>query len=169
MPQPPPAPALPLALLGTGHALPGEQVLSTDLDRRLGLSSGSVQSAGGVRKRHFAGPHETAASLGAKAARHALEMAKLSLGDIDCLVAASGTMDQGLPCNAALIHRELGLSPLGVPRLRYQRHLLGVCGCPGHPFLAPRRRTLSTGSDRRLGPRLPGVELAGAGIQCHFR
>jgi 3-oxoacyl-[acyl-carrier-protein] synthase-3 len=69
------AAARPLAVLRTGHAPPGMQVLSTDLDRRLGLLSGSIESAGGVT----AGPHETAASLGAEAARRALEMAKITL------------------------------------------------------------------------------------------
>lgn len=126
MPEQPPAAPRPLAILGTGHALPGVQVLSTDLARRLGLSGGTIESAGGVRKRHFAGPHETAASLGAEAARRAMERANLTLGDIDCLVAASGTMDQALPCNAALIHRELGLSPLGVPSFDINATCLGL-------------------------------------------
>jgi 3-oxoacyl-[acyl-carrier-protein] synthase-3 len=120
-----PAAPRPLAILGTGHALPGTRVLSTDLDRRLGLLSGSIESSGGVRKRHFAGPQETAAFLGAEAARRALEMAKLTLKDIDCLVAASGTMDQALPCNAALIHQELGLSPLGIPAFDINATCLG--------------------------------------------
>ncbi len=41
-----------------------------------------------------------------KAARQALDAAGLTLADIDCLVAASRTMDQGMPCNAVLIHRD---------------------------------------------------------------
>jgi 3-oxoacyl-[acyl-carrier-protein] synthase-3 len=53
--------------------------------------------------------------LGAHAARRAIEAAGLTLSDIDCLVGASGTMDQAMPSNAALMHRELGLSARGVP------------------------------------------------------
>lgn len=104
-----------ISLLGTGHAVPATRVASADLDQRLGLPKGSVEMAGGVRQRHFAERTETAAQLGALAARRALDAAGLAPRDIDCLVAASGTMDQGMPSNAALIHRELGLSALGTP------------------------------------------------------
>jgi 3-oxoacyl-[acyl-carrier-protein] synthase-3 len=47
------------------------------------------------------------------------------MGDIDCLVAASGTMDQGMPCNAALIHRELGLSDRAIPAFDVNASCLG--------------------------------------------
>lgn len=46
--------------------------------------------------------------LGAGAANLALQAAGLTLGDIDCLISASATMDQGMPCNAALIHHAMG-------------------------------------------------------------
>ncbi|MEB4589453.1 3-oxoacyl-[acyl-carrier-protein] synthase III C-terminal domain-containing protein [Candidatus Thiothrix sp. Deng01] len=98
-----------ITLLGTGHAVPTQAVTSAELDRRLGLPPGTIQHAGGVRQRHFAAAHENAASIAAKACQQAFSAAHLPAGDIDCLVAASGTLDQGMPCNAALIHRELGL------------------------------------------------------------
>lgn len=105
----------PILLLGTGHALPDHIVSSTTLDTQLKHPVGTVERLSGVRQRHFAREHDTAAALGAQAAHHALAAAHLSLADIDCLVAASGTMDQGMPSNAALIHRELGLSAYGIP------------------------------------------------------
>ncbi|WP_019447846.1 beta-ketoacyl-ACP synthase III [Cupriavidus sp. BIS7] len=104
-----------VALLGTGHALPSQVVASTDLDRQLDRCIGTVERVSGVRRRHFATREETAATLAAEAARRALDAARLSLADIDCLVAASGTQDQGMPCNAALVHRELGLSASAIP------------------------------------------------------
>lgn len=114
-----------IALLGTGHALPEQIISSETLDRRLGHPLGTVERAGGVRHRHFASSTETAAQLGAQAARQALAAAGLTLADIDCLVAASGTMDQGMPCNAALIHRELGLSNQGIPAFDINASCLG--------------------------------------------
>ena len=105
------APAIasrPLAILGTGHALPERIVTSKELDHQLGFPLGRVFKVGGVKKRHFAGLDDNAAKLGARAARKALAAANLSLDDIDCLVAASGTMDQSMPCNAAMIYKELG-------------------------------------------------------------
>jgi 3-oxoacyl-[acyl-carrier-protein] synthase-3 len=104
-----------VAILGTGHALPATAVTSTELDHRYGRPSGTTEAVGGVRQRHFAAPDETAALLGAQAARQALAAAGIGLAEIDCLVAASGTMDQGMPSNAALIHRELGLSAHATP------------------------------------------------------
>lgn len=114
-----------LALLGTGHALPAEVVTSAELDHQLNQRTGTVERVGGVRQRYFAAHNETAADLAAKAGRRALDAAGLTLADIDCLVAASGTMDQGMPCNAALIHRELGLSARAIPAFDINASCLG--------------------------------------------
>jgi 3-oxoacyl-[acyl-carrier-protein] synthase III len=114
-----------ITLLGTGHALPGEAVASTEIDCRLNHPPGTIERAGGVRQRHFAARDETAAKLAAKAAQHAAEAAGIRLEEIDCLVAASGTMDQGMPCNAALIHRELGLSAHAIPAFDVNASCLG--------------------------------------------
>lgn len=114
-----------VTLLGTGHALPTEAITSAELDRQFNHLPGTIERVGGVRLRYFAARDETAANLAAKAAHRALEAAGLSLADIDCLVAASGTMDQGMPCNAALIHRELGLSARAIPAFDINASCLG--------------------------------------------
>jgi len=116
---------LQVAILGTGHVLPAQAIESDEFDRRLGLPLGTVERIGGVRRRHFAGREETAAQLAAQAARQALDAAGMSLDDIDCLIAASGTMDQGMPCNAALIHRELDLSDRAIPAFDVNASCLG--------------------------------------------
>jgi 3-oxoacyl-[acyl-carrier-protein] synthase-3 len=92
-------------------ALPAQVTSSQQLDDRLGLAPGTSLEQTGVRRR-FLSTTETAAQLAAQACRNALADANLDLCDIDCLVAASATMDQSLPYNAALIHAELGLSGL---------------------------------------------------------
>lgn len=119
------APTPRMVVLGTGHALPTARVSSAELDLRLGLRRGTVEQAGGVRQRHVAGPGETAAALAAQAARRALAAAGLDWGDIDALVAASGTPDQAMPSNAALVHRELGLSGLNMPAFDIGASCLG--------------------------------------------
>lgn len=119
------SPPRPISILGTGHALPHHEVLSSALDIKFNCPSGHFESKSGVRKRHFADLSDTAASLGAKAAMLALQSARLSLMDIDCVVAASATMDQGMPSNAALIHHELGLSNSGVPAFDVNASCLG--------------------------------------------
>lgn len=96
-------------IAGTGMALPAKMTCSDQLDARLGLAPGTSLRQTGVRRR-FLSTTETAARLAAEACRAALADAHLDWDDIDCLVAASATMDQSLPYNAALVHAELGLS-----------------------------------------------------------
>ncbi len=109
----PPSRPRAIRLLGTGAALPCEELTSDELDRRLGLPTGTVFKKTGVRRRYV--ETRSAAALGAEAARRALDAAGLRLADLDCLIAASGTPDQAMPCNAALLHRELGLSDFAIP------------------------------------------------------
>lgn len=100
-----------IRILGSGVALPEDCVTSLELDARLGLPPGTVEKKTGVRRR-FVETRQSAAALGAQAARAAMLAAGLAFADLDCLVAASGTPDQAMPSNAALIHRELGLEGL---------------------------------------------------------
>jgi len=94
--------------LSTAAVVPGARLTDGDLDRSLGLVDGASFKATGIRSR-FVSTTETAASLAAEACRAALEAAGLGWDDVDALVAASATMDQALPYNAAMIHAELGL------------------------------------------------------------
>lgn len=103
-----------IKILGTGKYLPTRRVTSAELDKKLGLAAGWVQKKSGVSVRHFV-KNETAAQMGAMAARHAVEAAGLSLSDMDCIVCASGTAQQEIPCTAALIQEELQLSKSGIP------------------------------------------------------
>ena len=111
----PPAKSRPreIRLLGTGVALPAEELTSEQLDQRLGLSPGTVFKKSGVRRRFV--ETRNAAALGAEAAHQALAAAGLDLADVDCLIAASGTPDQAMPSNGALLHRAIGFSDLGIP------------------------------------------------------
>ena len=115
--QPSPLPSRAVAILGTGHALPERIVTSAELDKQMGLATGSVARISGVVQRHVASSADNAASLGASAARKALLAAGVELEQLDLVVCASGTQDQGMPCNAALLHRELGLGQSGIPAL----------------------------------------------------
>jgi 3-oxoacyl-[acyl-carrier-protein] synthase-3 len=96
-------------IIGSGIALPALETSDATLDAKLGLSTGTSFKKTGVRRR-FLSFTETAAQLAATACTVALKDAGLEWSDIDCLVATSGTMDQALPYNAALIHAELKLS-----------------------------------------------------------
>ncbi|SDY29031.1 3-oxoacyl-[acyl-carrier-protein] synthase-3 [Evansella caseinilytica] len=93
-------------IAGIGKYLPETVITSDEIDAKLGLKSGWTEKKSGVKKRHYAGV-ETASEMGAKAVLQALQAADLTLDDIDCLVSVSGTMEQPIPCTAALMHEKL--------------------------------------------------------------
>lgn len=102
-------------IMGTGKYLPSRIVTDEELDRKLNTAPGWVEGMTGVGVRHYAQDGETASAMAAKAAAAALETAGLEFADIDCLVCASGTKEQPLPCTAALIQQALGQEHSGVP------------------------------------------------------
>lgn len=124
-PAPSPRPARALSVLGTGHSLPARIVTSAELDPVLGLAPGSVARISGVQQRHVADDTDTAASMGASAAHRALHAAGVGLHELDLIVCASATQDQGMPCNAALLQRELGLGQSGIPAMDINASCLG--------------------------------------------
>ncbi|TCS96855.1 beta-ketoacyl-ACP synthase III [Hazenella coriacea] len=101
-------------IMGVGKYLPRSVVTAEEIDEKLGTRKGWVAKKAGVLTRHFA-DGETASQMGAAAAREALTKAGLSLSDIDCIVCASGTMEQAIPCTASLIYSELDPTHTGIP------------------------------------------------------
>ncbi|SFI62699.1 beta-ketoacyl-ACP synthase III [Thermoflavimicrobium dichotomicum] len=101
-------------IMGVGRYLPKRKVTAEELDQRLGLEKGWVAKKSGVMVRHFV-DGETNSQMGALAAKEALKEAGLTLSDIDCIVCASGTSEQAIPCNAALIYKELDPEHTGIP------------------------------------------------------
>lgn len=101
-------------ICGIGKYLPGRPVTDAEMDERLGAASGWTRKTSDVAVRYFA-DGETAAGMGAKAAYTALEDAGLRFSDIDCLVCASGTREQALPCTAVFIQQAMGQERSGVP------------------------------------------------------
>ncbi len=97
-----------LRILATGISTPERWVDSREIDAELGLAPGTVQARTGVARRGFE-PARNAADVAADAAHHALERAGLTLDAIDAVVCANASQDQAMPCNAALLHRALGL------------------------------------------------------------
>lgn len=98
----------PLRILGTGVSTPAQWVSDTEIDAELGLAPGSVRARTGVVRRGRE-PSRNAAEVSAEAARAALRAAGADIAGVDAVVCANASADQAMPCNAALLHRELGL------------------------------------------------------------
>lgn len=106
--------SLPLKILGVGRYLPKRVVPSSEVEQMCGIKPGWIERHTGVKERRWVGPGETNSYMGAQAALAAVEDAGLKLSDIDLILGASGTPEQAIPDNSALLQRELGLGNSGV-------------------------------------------------------
>lgn len=104
-----PASVLNVRLLGTGQALPHRVVGTAEVAALCGVNADVAQARSGVRERRWLSGSETVLTLGAQAARAALDAAGVPLGEVDVLLNASGSQAQPIPDGAALLARELGL------------------------------------------------------------
>jgi len=103
----------PLRFCGTGMAVPERAVTAEEIDARAGLPAGWTRQHSGVLTRYFS-EGETASQLGARAVHEALDRAGLTVRDLDAVICVSGTMQQPIPCNAALLAVELGPEAAGL-------------------------------------------------------
>ena len=67
-----------------------------------------VMERTGICERHIAGPTETTCSMGAAAARIAMQRAGVQPGEIDVIILSTATPDRLLPATAVDIQAELG-------------------------------------------------------------
>jgi 3-oxoacyl-[acyl-carrier-protein] synthase III len=96
-------------LAGVGGYLPERVVTNDELARTVDTSDEWIRERTGIRQRHFAGPHETAAFMGAAAARIALADAKADPAEVDAVILATSTPDQAFPSTAIRVMATLGI------------------------------------------------------------
>ena len=95
---------------GIGSALPKRVMKNTDFEGIIETSDEWIVQRTGIRERHIAGEGETTVSLGADAARAAIENAGLQPTDIDLVLLATSTPNHTFPASAVEIQRELGIT-----------------------------------------------------------
>ncbi|MBC7804988.1 MAG: beta-ketoacyl-ACP synthase 3 [Akkermansiaceae bacterium] len=99
--------SLPVKIAGLGTYLPERVVTNEELEADLGLDPGWIAKRTGICERHY-NTGETAIHQAAQAVTAALARAGLTVSDVDAFVGASSGPQQLIPCNAALLQRELG-------------------------------------------------------------
>lgn len=109
-----PIAALPLALLATGKALPGQRITAAELDLKLGRPAGYTLAQSGIQSRHLADTQDDQAWLAAQALQDALRQGGIPPASIDLLISASAIPVQALPCSAAHVLAQANL-PAGTP------------------------------------------------------
>ena len=95
---------------GVGGYLPKRIVSNDELSRRVDTSDSWIQERSGIRQRHVAGPTETCAFMGTRAAAAALADAGAGAGDVDAIILATATPDQAFPATALRVQAELGIA-----------------------------------------------------------
>lgn len=95
-------------IAGIGSYIPELVVTNDDLAQMVDTSDEWIRKRTGIAKRHMA-QQTTAISMGAEAARRALDMAGLSPDDIGMIVVSTFTNEYLTPSMACLIQRELGI------------------------------------------------------------
>src|SRR6478672_8339342 len=97
-------------LAGVGAYLPERAVSNDELARTVETTDEWIRERTGIRQRHIAAPHETAAFMGTAAARAALADAGAVPGDVDAIILATSTPDQAFPATALRVQAALGVT-----------------------------------------------------------
>lgn len=97
-------------ILGTGSYLPEQIRTNADLERMVDTSNEWILERTGISERRIAAPDETAASMGAIAARRALEVANTDPSEIDLVICATTSSQNAFPSTACEISGLVGIS-----------------------------------------------------------
>ncbi len=95
---------------GVGGYLPARVVTNADLAKLVDTSDAWITARTGIKERRIAAEGELTSTMGAIAARAALDDAGLAPEDIDLIILATSTPDQTFPATAVTIQAELGIT-----------------------------------------------------------
>jgi 3-oxoacyl-[acyl-carrier-protein] synthase-3 len=100
-------------IAGCGSYLPERVVRNDQIEAEFGIETSDawITERTGIRQRHIAAPGETASSMGAEAARRALERAGIPASAVDCIIVATATPDSAFPATAVRIQAAIGAGP----------------------------------------------------------
>jgi 3-oxoacyl-[acyl-carrier-protein] synthase-3 len=95
-------------IIGTGRSYPEGVLTNADLERMVETSDEWITSRTGIKQRHKAADGEYTSQFAVRAARRAIERAKIDPAEIDLLICATVTPDQILPSTGCIVQTELG-------------------------------------------------------------
>ncbi len=106
-------------IVALGHHVPETVITNQYLSTKMDTTDEWVIERTGIRERRWVDPaKDTVANMAAKAARMALQRAKLTEKDIEFIVFATITPDYFFPGSGVLLQRELGLESIGALDIR---------------------------------------------------
>jgi 3-oxoacyl-[acyl-carrier-protein] synthase-3 len=101
-------------IISTGRYIPEKIITNQDLNRILGedVDAWLVENVG-IRERHVMADAETTSDLVVRAARQAMERARLAPTDLDLILVATDTPDYISPATASVVQAKLGATNAG--------------------------------------------------------
>jgi 3-oxoacyl-[acyl-carrier-protein] synthase-3 len=95
-------------ITGLGSVVPGKVMSNQDFEKFLDTSDEWITQRTGIRQRHVVSPGETTASLGALAAKQALQDAGVAPTDLDLIICATISPEMIFPATACFIQQAIG-------------------------------------------------------------
>lgn len=92
-----------VGIIGVGEYLPKKILSNADLERMVDTSDEWITTRTGIKERRLIAPNEAASDLAIRAAKKALENAKISSQDIDLIIVATITPDMQFPSTACFV------------------------------------------------------------------
>lgn len=94
-------------IIGTGSYFPEQVRSNADLESIVETTDEWITERTGIKERRIAAEHETAAYMGAEAAKKALEMAGLKATDLDMIVMGTASSNAAFPSAACYVQQYL--------------------------------------------------------------
>ncbi|WP_102110138.1 beta-ketoacyl-ACP synthase III [Oceaniglobus roseus] len=95
---------------GAGHYLPERVVPNSEFESIVDTSDEWIRTRSGIERRHFAAEGQTTSDMATRAARAALDDARLRPDDIDAIILATSTADLTFPSAATMVQANLGMT-----------------------------------------------------------
>ena len=97
-----------VSIIGTGSYVPEKVLTNDDLSRIVDTSDEWITTRTGIKERRIAAKDEQTSDMATKAARKAMEQAKISPKDINLILVATATPDMLFPATACFVQKKIG-------------------------------------------------------------
>jgi 3-oxoacyl-[acyl-carrier-protein] synthase-3 len=148
-------------ITGLGFYVPDNVVTNDDLSKIMDTNDEWIQERTGIKeRRHIVRGEDTTTTMGVKAAKVAIERAKIDKNDIDFVIFATLSPDYYFPGPGVLVQRDLGLRTVGALDIRNQ--------CSGFVYaLSVADQYIKTGMYKNI--LIIGSELHSTGLDMTTR
>jgi 3-oxoacyl-[acyl-carrier-protein] synthase-3 len=103
-----PQPSRTVSIIGTGSYVPERVLSNADLEKLVDTTDIWITTRTGIKERRIAGENEHTSHMAAKAAKKAMEQARVKASEIDLIIVATVTPDTFFPSTACHVQRILG-------------------------------------------------------------